>query len=627
MKPNQALFLFLLACACDARRSDAPVPATTVEVPAAPVVADDARAAEPRPEAASEPAADGAQPAAAAAVEAPVVPAATVPPLTPELAAELARGRALLAAGRAAEAQPVFEALSARDGDSLRTRVWVIRSWIDQGRINDSLDAIDALDKLPENRGPALDYLYGMAFVAKARDYIGRNVQGQIVQMSYVDAVGFLQRATETDPELYGDALFPLAEAAWQSQEPEIARAAVERALARDPANAEAALLAGKLALARFAEVKGDAEREADAEADWQAARAGFERVVELAAASAEPARRALAAQAYNQLGHTFLWKERRAEAAGAYGAAAALDPTSIDFTQLLGALGPESFLAALEKAAGAPAPASDAQSSADATVLWWLGYARFAQKQYEGAEAAFTAAVGKAPAFVNSWWYVALARYHRQNYAGAVEAIARNWDENPADLVASVTAGKEIAVPIVTYLVGWCAQQTEPLNAEAGMLCEVLANVEPAKSDHWNNAGLFWRDAGERLVRSGGAEEKARAKEHFEKAYAFYLHALEMEPDNPGFLNDTAVMLHYNLDRDLDRALAMYKQATARAEAELAKPDLDKDKREWFQIALRDSKNNTKLLEDELAKRKAEAEKPAAPPPAAEGGTPPKQG
>src|SRR5688572_12714372 len=109
MKPNQALFLFLLVCACDARRSDAPVPATTVEVPAAPVVADDARAAGPRPEAASDPAADGAQPAAAVeAPAAPAAPAATVPPLTPELAAELARGRALLAAGRAAEAQPVF---------------------------------------------------------------------------------------------------------------------------------------------------------------------------------------------------------------------------------------------------------------------------------------------------------------------------------------------------------------------------------------------------------------------------------------------------------------------------------------------------------------------------------------
>ena len=65
-------------------------------------------------------------------------------------------------------------------------------------------------------------------------------------------------------------------------------------------------------------------------------------------------------------------------------------------------------------------------------------------------------------------------------------------------------------------------------------------------------------------------------------------------------------MLLHYYLDRELERAAEMYRQATVNAEKLLAQENLSKDKRELFKIALRDSKNNLKLLEKKLEKGSA---------------------
>ena len=61
------------------------------------------------------------------------------------------------------------------------------------------------------------------------------------------------------------------------------------------------------------------------------------------------------------------------------------------------------------------------ADNQADATLLWWLGWVRLQQKQYEPAEQAFTRCVAKFPEYVNSWFYVAVCRFSRQDQSGAV--------------------------------------------------------------------------------------------------------------------------------------------------------------------------------------------------------------
>ena len=82
-----------------------------------------------------------------------------------------------------------------------------------------------------------------------------------------------------------------------------------------------------------------------------------------------------------------------------------------------------------------------------------------------------------------------------------------------------------------------------------------------------------------------------------WEGAYAAYRRTLELDPDNAGYLNDTAVMLHYHLERDYDEALAMYDRAFELAEAELERVDISEGQREWMTTARRDARNNARLL------------------------------
>ena len=76
---------------------------------------------------------------------------------------------------------------------------------MEDGRINDALDAIDALDRAGV-KGPTMDYLYGMAFAAKARTYIAEQTGGAAVQMSLEDAVMFLERAVKAFCQVPPDA-------------------------------------------------------------------------------------------------------------------------------------------------------------------------------------------------------------------------------------------------------------------------------------------------------------------------------------------------------------------------------------------------------------------------------------
>jgi hypothetical protein len=90
------------------------------------------------------------------------------------------------------------------------------------------------------------------------------------------------------------------------------------------------------------------------------------------------------------------------------------------------------------------------------------------------------------------------------------------------------------------------------------------------------------------------------------------YERALALEPKNPAYLNDTAVILHYNLRRDFERALALYAEATVEANRLLEAGGLDPETKDVVQIALRDSKNNRRTLERQLEKAKQDKQAPA---------------
>jgi len=187
------------------------------------------------------------------------------------------------------------------------------------------------------------------------------------------------------------------------------------------------------------------------------------------------------------------------------------------------------------------------------------------------------------------------LSRYHQRDFEGSIAALRRHFDLDPADLVASIGESQETNLRILDFLAGWLSDKDR--FEEAAIVSEIQTSVEPGSSRFWNNLGLFRRDAGEALRDSGRPEVAEEARADFERSWKAYTKALELEPDNPAFLNDAAVILHYYLDREPERAKAMYEKAAERAAVELERKDLAPDLREIYKTALRDSKQNLEKL------------------------------
>jgi hypothetical protein len=526
-----------------------------------------------------------------------------------ELDARIAAGRALLDAGQPAEAEAVFQAAAEADGDSLRTRMWVLRAWMDQGRSNDTLDALDALDRAGE-KGMEMTYLYGMTFARRAEGYLADGVTDSSVQNNFLDATDMLARATAADPERYHDAFLPLARAAWFVNELDTARAAADRAVAFAPESGEAWLERGRIALAQFAaanEAEPDGARAAELLGE---ALGSFENAVARAGTPADEAGAARLAEAATQLGHARLWKKDGPGATAAYALAIAWDPQGFDYSQALTTLAalpedplderPSGFRAALEEAHALHTARGVAPDAGTAHLLWWLGWARFNEGEWTGSEEAFLGALALVPEFANSWFYVGLARQYRKDSEGALAAMHAGWDADPPQMV-STAASAGGALRAFEGLLGWCAEQEPARNLDAAFLAEMLTNALPNEPRYWNNLGLFLRDEGERLQiaayrKKGPEPDPAVLDDLYGRAYAAYQKALELRPDDPQLVNDTALMLHYHLDGDPVEVERLYRLALERTD-ELLAGELSEEDRARYTQTLEDIGVNLKSL------------------------------
>lgn len=549
-------------------------------------------------------------PPVACAAPAPMAPTAPRAPMAltaaqPEqesLDELIAEGRRLLDLRKPKDAEGVFLQARELDGGSLRTHMWVLRAWMDQGgRSNDTLNAIDELARVHD--GPELDYLYGMAFARRAEEHIAQGLLNS-VRMNFVDAIQFLERATSADPERFRDAFLALSRAAWYDGDLERAAAAGEQAMRRYPEDPETVFHVAQVALSRFTAMQADETRVSESERAWERARDGFARAAELCGRPNKKQERlqGLLANSRLQLGHTLMWKNQRKDAAEAYTTALAWNPAAADVGQLFGLLGND-LLPVLEEAQAAFAKRFGKDDPRDATVLWWMGYLRYATRERDAAEEAFLAALEEVPGFVNAWTYVADIRYDRKDYEGMIEALKTAWDTDPAAVVAEMPA---FSLAKTEYVVGWCAQRERW--GDAAILGEIVAETQPTEARHWNNLGLFLRDHGAKVYNEGSEESREAGMRLFERSFRAYSRALDLVPDDPAYLNDTAVILHYYLDRDPAQALAWYDEAEARASELLERDDLTPDRREIVRIALRDAKNNRRDLQKILERRAREA-------------------
>ena len=113
------------------------------------------------------------------------------------------------------------------------------------------------------------------------------------------------------------------------------------------------------------------------------------------------------------------------------------------------------------------------------------------------------------------------------------------------------------------------------------------LATTEPENAENWNNWGLFARDAGK-----------------YEESYLAYRRALAIDPENPNYLNDTAVILLYHLGRDLDRAEVWLRDAIRFAERGLKQESRSTTKKKDDETALGDAYGNLMNICDQSNRR-----------------------
>jgi len=514
------------------------------------------------------------------------------------------RGRVLLDVDKSADALVLFTQANELAQGSLKTRTWMIRAQMDAGAIDEALIEIDALaDKYPGEL--ASDYLLGMALHRRAKTGVDSGNTDQSTTFAFQDATAYLKDVTERDEEAYYyDAYLPLAEAAWYSQQLEIARPAAERAVALQPKSADAAFLQGQILFSCFTEANADPSRKAAADAFLDATVAAFMRVPEILSPPTNCKARQPVFDAYLQTGYAHVWRGAKDDIEASFAQALSWNPQGVDFSQLYGWLTTTNstlaFTRALETGLERYEARADSTPEATATLLWWLGYGHFSGKRYTAAEEAYTRAFENQPSYVDSHFYIALSRYYRQEYASSIDALRKHWDLSPENLVQSVQSNFNFNISVLDYMVGWCSREARP--EDAAFLCEVRVAVAPDNWEFWDNLGLFSRDTGETLMDTKGRE---RAQRYFKRALAAYERASELAPDKPHLVNDTAVILHYYLKRDFARAREMYAAAYELAAERLADPELEASERDLATTALRDSKDNLRRLDEYLERRR----------------------
>ena len=543
----------------------------------------------------------------------------------------LAQGREHLAAGRTEEALRAFGEADQLSGGALATRVFVLRARMARDPIEDVMLAIDEL--APKHKGTLeVDYLYGMGFYSMASLAVSSGQTTSVTGSQFEDALRHLARVTAKADRRFDDAWSATAECSWFTQDFARGRPAADKAIELAPNDPWKRLLRGRLGLAAFAAWQADETRAADAESEWVAAVEALEKAVALCGPTPEARQLGAAQQALVQLGTAHLWKNDRESAQTAYRRSIVLDPASADYAAISAALSPEELGPVLEgahKSWKEKHGEAAATTATDATLLWWLGYSRYGAKSLAEAGQAFELAFAKNPRFTNCLYYLFRVEYERREFGKSLAAL-RKYEElstgpdavDPGGLTGALAYDVAGNTARLEGLIGWAMgsgdERAAPRNLDAAFACELITRIvtrEPENSRHWNNLGLFLRDEGDRIRGTQGAlgpapapYDEAKVLKLWEDALVAYETALELEPKNPNYLNDTAVMLHYYLVRDLERAKVLYQRGFEEATELLKRTDLSPDVRDVVKIALRDTGNNVRLVQKLIEKRAAEA-------------------
>ncbi|MDG1984857.1 MAG: hypothetical protein P8M11_09835 [Planctomycetota bacterium] len=519
----------------------------------------------------------------------------------------LRRGKAELVAGKIDPALATFQEAHQKSGGDVATEVWVLRARMGKGDLAAAFERVIELESEGQG-GLDVQYLIGVARYEFGRQYeLQNNPQAGA---AYQEAAAYLKDVMATAGEQYPDAWLRLAASSRWMGDLETASTSIDRALeaARD---GESLALASKIRVARGVALMGD---EKTRPAGVRAIEQGIRDAREAAAAYGDA--KTLASQqadVHLQLGVGLLYLQKKDEAAEAYATAMGWNPTQVDYGQLLGSMTDEAgtvapFVETLTAGAAAFEKRWGKDINSDAGLLWWLGYGQYSLGRYEPAISSFQGAVAKFPAYANAYWYIGLSQYFRgkEHDVKAGGAFRRYAEADPASFAQMVNANQQNkAYPGRLLFRLWDSKKFEA----AADLAEVRLIADRTDPLLWNDVGLMSRDAGDFVRRAKIEDPKTSHTDYYERALKAYETALELDR-KPQYLNDGAVILHYGLQRDLDRAISMYDEAEALALEMQAKGEFAEGEEEIVTIALRDARNNRKLLKRAMARQKEKGEK-----------------
>lgn len=512
------------------------------------------------------------------------------------------RGREYLDRGELGPATELFRQADVESGGALKSRMWVLRTWFEEGRINDAFGEVDRLAE--RHGGPELDYLYGIGSYLKALGYLAQGVDTATIDFSFQDARGFLAKAVKADPDRFYDAFYPLADAAYRTRDYEVAAAAAKEAMEREPTRPRAFHLAGRVA---FQRAQAAAAVPGAAPPDHAAALALYDEA--LARIPDRAQAKILTADIQLDAGIAHHYAEDLAAARACYADALGWNPNVMDLGQYWGTLGTaEEYIAMLEDAAAKFTERWGADSPADATMLWHLGYAYHDSRRFAECEATYARVLEKWPDYVDANFYVALSRYQQQDYDGAIDAWYAHSQANRENLLQLLAGDTARYVPILTYVMDRCAgkaldeEAPEPeYNLRATFLAELRAEVAPTSWRHHNDLGFFALESAKFLRERGREGDAEYAVRLFEQARAAYEEAMRLAPEMPHLPNDLAVVLHYYLERDYDRAMELYERSLSMATDLLAAGGLDEEMQLFAETAKSDAELNIAALKEKL--------------------------
>ena len=516
-------------------------------------------------------------------------------PAAPTPEEVVSRVRRLIREGRAADAYRMLEQQGlALHPDDPGLLAWAGRALLETGYLDKSLEYLyKAVEAAPDSFEANL--FLGMALhrhgLEQTRDPMTRN-EGA---MAMEDALGFLRKAAELDKHDPTPCL-ELARALNDLGAPEEADQAARDALARKPGLVEALLLRGDLAYVRYRNAGARGEPGEAVQAIWNQAMEFYKK-----AAEKDPE----CAQAYLGMAALLESDKRWRAAAEAYREALLRNPELLQgYNRLIAIFNLKNTGGKGEKQEGEAAEEKDTPEASlahyldtlaseikerypgdkakQATVLYYLGFARFLEADYEKAAEAYAASAALNPSYATgAAYYRFRARYELGDHDRAAALFLDTARRDPDGLAYFMQNDREFTskvYPALNYLAYHLVQKGRL--ADARDLNKAVLNVVKGDASLWNNYAFLCRES-----------------KQYEEAYAAYRKAIELDPENPSLLNDTAVILHYYLHRDLDEAEKLCREAAEKAKAGIDGGKLNQAQLEEYKIALRDSTNNLRLL------------------------------